>query len=393
MIFKKISYRIAVQFTGFVFALLLLTGMVFIVVDAVNRHHENYLRLQRQLSRILNHPADFGVLPQIPERDRDRIRIVDAEANSLFSGGFFEEIPFLQDEGLTSIILDGDFYDILTVAVRREETLMGYIQVADRSPPNDLLFRTFLFLLISGAISGLTFGVGLFFARRSLKPAQHMMERLEQFTQDASHELRTPLTAVSTSLDMALVTHENADYIRTAKKDLKEVVTLVERLLELAQLDKLALQTEPVALQPLIEEVIAKHRPSADEKNVKITEELSSVHVYGDRALLRQVVGNLLSNAIKFNMPGGNVIVRLTAKSLVVEDTGKGISEEALPRIFERFYQEDAARTKPAKGIGLGLALVKRIVDLHGWTISIRSKKGTGTTFTVHFANVQKVKR
>jgi signal transduction histidine kinase len=393
MIFNKISYRIAAQFTGFVFGLLVLTGLVFIAADAVNRHRENYMRLHRELTRILDHPAEFGVLPQIPKRDRDRIRIVDANANNLFSGGFFEEIPFLQDEGLTSIILDGEFYDILTVAVRRDEALVGYIQVADRAPPNDLIFRTFLFLLISGAISGLTFGVGLFFARRSLKPAQQMMERLEQFTQDASHELRTPLTAVSTSLDMALVTQENADYIRTAKKDLKDVVTLVERLLELAQLDKLALQTEPVALQPLIEEVIAKHRAAAEEKKVEINEELSPVHVHGDQALLRQVVGNLLSNAIKFNTTGGHVVIRLTPKSLVVEDTGKGISEEALPRIFERFYQEDAARTKPAKGIGLGLALVKRIVDLHGWTISIRSKKGKGTTFTVHFANVHKGER
>lgn len=385
MIFKKISNRIAIQFMAFVFGMLLITGGIFIAADIVSRDRFVHMRLERQMQHILERSAAFGTLPSIPPFQRDRIRIVDMEGNSLFSGTLYEAIPFMPSDDITIVTIGEESYAILTVPFLQDEKLVGYIQVAERSLPNDIVFRILLFLLISGGISGLTFGVGLFFARRSLKPAQQMMERLEQFTQDASHELRTPLTAVSTSLDMALMEDDNKDYVRTAKKDLKEVVTLVERLLELTQLDKLALQTEPVSLQAIVEDAIEKYRPFAEEQHITIESDLEAVVLPGDPTLLRRVMGNLLANAMKFNKPKGRIFIRLTSEVLTIKDTGKGIAEKALPHIFDRFYQEDTSRTKSAEGLGLGLALVKRIVELHGWTIDVVSEKNKGTTFMIHF--------
>ncbi len=385
MIFQKISYRIALQFTAFVFGLLMMTGAIFIGADMIARERFGQMRLERLVLPILENADHFDTLPPLPPFQRDRMRIVDVQGNVLHGGTFYESVPFEPATGIREIENGGDTYQLLTAPVSRNGELVGYVQMAERTMPEDLPFRLLLFLLISGAISGLTFGVGLFFARRSLKPAQHMMERLEQFTQDASHELRTPLTAVSTSLDMALLQDDNKEYVRTAKKDLKEVVTLVERLLELAQLDKLALQTEPVNMQAIVEDVIEKHRPFLEKRTITVTTDLEPVVLHGDHTLLRQAAGNLLSNAIKFNKPNGRISIRLTRDALVIEDTGKGISKEALPRIFERFYQEEASRTKPAEGVGLGLALVKRIIELHGWTIDAASDDGKGTTFTVHF--------
>jgi signal transduction histidine kinase len=386
MIFKKISNQIAIQFMAFVFVLLLITGGIFITADIISRDQFVQMRLERQLQPILERSMAFGTLPPIPPFQRDRIRIVNKEGDSLFSGTLYEAIPFIPSDDVTTVIIGEESYTILTVPFLQNEQLIGYIQVAERSIPHDSVFRILLFLLISAGISGLTFGVGLFFARRSLKPAEQMMERLEQFTQDASHELRTPLTAVSTSLDMALIEDDHKEYIRTAKKDLKEVVTLVERLLELAQLDKFALQTESVDLQSIVEDAIEKYRPFAEEKSITIETNVTPVILSGDSTLLRRVIGNLLANAIKFNNPNGRIFIRLTPEVLSVEDTGKGIAEKALPHIFDRFYQEDISRTKSAEGLGLGLALVKRIVELHGWTIDVVSEEGKGTTFTVYFA-------
>lgn len=391
MIFRKISYALAAQFMGFVFLLLLIAGSIFIAADMINRDRAVQMRMTRQIRPFIDRPDTFTSLPALPAFQRERMRVIDAGGNILFSGPVFESVPFEQSPRMMKIRTGDDSFDVMTVPVTRSGELVGYIQVADRSFPGDVSSRILLFLLISAGISGLTFGVGLFFARRSLKPAQEMMDRLEQFTQDASHELRTPLTAVSTSLDMALVTEKNEDYIRAAKKDLKEVSILIERLLSLAQLDAFALQTEKVDLRMIVDDVIGKHESFAKEKGITIKSTLaSSVDIYGDPALIRQVVGNLLSNAIKFNKPKGTVEITLTADQFVIRDSGKGISADALPHIFDRFYQEDASRTKEKEGLGLGLALVKRIVDLHGWSIAAQSNAETGTTFTVYLKDKKK---
>ncbi len=121
----------------------------------------------------------------------------------------------------------------------------------------------------------------------------------------------------------------------------------------------------------------------AAEKNITINAIVAAnITVAGDTALLRQVIGNLLSNAIKFNTDKGRIDVTLGKDALKITDTGIGIAHAEQAHIFDRFYQADTSRAND--GFGLGLALVKRIVDLHGWTITLASKENKGTTFTVH---------
>ncbi len=386
--FKRISYQIAAQFTAFVFLLLLLTGMIFLIADMQNSRHQTTIRLQQLLQGIIaqaRRPADIPVL--LPPLLRERVRIVDARAGSLFSGALYSSIPFDPKSGVSHFTFGNETYAVLTAPFLQDGDVVGYLQVADQRRDDDLPLRALLFLLVSAAVSAATFGVGLFFARRSLKPAEQMVEQLEQFTQDASHELRTPLTAVSTSLDLALASGEFKSNVTNAKKELREVSILIERLLELARLDKFLLRKESVDLSQLVKETTEKHRPFAQEKNVTIVEAIApGIRVSGDPSLVRQIVSNLLANAIKFNKEGGRIDLKLTPHILSVRDTGTGISKDALPHVFDRFYQEDRSRTKGKEGLGLGLALVKRIAELHGWTVSVQSKQAEGTVFTVHLS-------
>lgn len=389
-IFRRIGYVIALQFTAFVFGLLLVTGTVFLTADVYQRHRETRARLELQLLRILDRPERFDTVPALPAYQRERIRITDASGGTLFSGTLYEDIPFSPRREIMTVERGRESYDILTAPFTQDGVIVGYLQVADRSPPDDLETRVLLFLLVSAGISGLTFGVGLFFARRSLRPAEQMVRRLEQFTSDASHELRTPLTAISTSLDLALQKADNKDLIATAKRDLKDMGSLVERLLELARLDAFALKAERVDMSALVKDVVTKHEPAAKERQVVIATVIATVIASGvaidaDAALARQVVSNLVANAIKFNKPGGSVTVTLTKNALTVVDTGKGIAQESIEKIFDRFFQEDDARSTGNRGLGLGLALAKRIADLHGWTLSVRSKVGKGSEFTLRF--------
>lgn len=398
--FKRISYIIAAQFTGFVFLLLLINGAIFLFADLSNARRQSHQRLTEVAhSIVLQMESDMDAVLAVPPppRDdgapppgrfppmRDRIRILDASGTTLEGGSLFMEIPFTPKEGISQVTLNEEEYTLVTEAIRRNGNIDGYVQMVglERFQQGELPMRILLYLLVSAAISALTFFVGLLFARRSLKPAEEMVERLEQFTQDASHELKTPLAAMSSSLDLALKNGKHREGLVSAKEDLQQATILVERLLELAQLDKLVLHTIAVDLSGLVQESAERIRPLAAEKHLTIETQLEPrISVRGDASLLRQVTSNLLSNAIKFSKPqGGTIRVHLTKHTLTVADEGIGIPAEALPRIFDRFYQADASRAHG--GFGLGLALVKRIVELHDWSITAKSTEGRGVQFTI----------
>jgi signal transduction histidine kinase len=388
MLLRRIGYRIALQFTAFVFFLQLINGLVFLALDIDNARRQHDARLNRAAHNLIEQmsvgPDAFTV--DVPPMLKGRVRIVDALGRTLFSGEFFESLPVTISEGVQNVNVRGERYDILTLPVVQRGYVTGYVQIAESNNiGDDLRRRVFIYLLVTTGISLLTFFVGLFFARRSLKPAEHMMERLEQFTQDASHELRTPLATLNSSLDLALRTKKHEEGLLSAKEDVQTISQLVERLLELARVDRMVLNIEDVDFSQLVEDAALKHRPLALESKVAIeTDVKQGVMVRGDGPLLRQVLNNLLSNAVKFSKPeGGTVFLKLTKDSLSVRDTGIGIARDALPSIFDRFFQADASRSNG--GHGLGLALVKRIVDLHGWQIDVKSKEGEGSLFTVYF--------
>lgn len=388
-IFRRISHRIALQFTAFVFLLLLINGVVFLAADFGNAHRQSQIRLSQTLRLVAERPWNSmaDVVRALPPPVRERVRIVDALGNTLYGGIFFEELPFepVDGQGFSSQIVGGEHFNILTAPITRSGQLEGYIQVTEiqRFQTEDLPLRALLHVLVSAGISALTYFVGLLFARRSLRPAAETMQRLEQFTQDASHELRTPLAMLSSSLDLALKTKEYEAGIVSAKDDLKRIASLVERLLELARLDTFALERRSIDLSALAADCALRHRPLAEQKKVAIETEIApGIHVRGDETLLRQAISNLIANAVKFNASGGKVRIVLKKGSLAVHDTGVGIAPEALPHIFDRFYQADASRAGN-NGFGLGLALVKRILDLHGWSVIARSTIGKGTVFTI----------
>ncbi len=390
MLLRKISYRIALQFTGFVFLLFMINGAVFLAADIENSRRTAEFRLQHSSSSVMSRIESWpDIRPErLPPRMRDHIRVVNLQGQSVYAGAVFAGSPFSPDEERTELTLQGDEYGVFTAPLVRRGVLVGFVQVAEpeRLQFGDLPRRLAIYLLVSVLVSGLTFLVGLFFARRSLKPAEDMMERLEQFTQDASHELKTPLAALRSSLELALKNGKLKEGIVSAREDVKDITILVERLLELARLDQLSLEKLTIDGTALIRDTVERHRALIAEQKLSLVTHIDdAVLTEGDSALLRQLLTNLLSNAIKFTPEGGTITVRLTKKFLSVTDTGVGIPDEAKSRIFDRFFQADNSRSRG--GFGLGLALVKRIADLHRWTVEFESTHEAGTTFTVRFTS------
>ncbi len=387
--FARISNTIALQFTGFIFLLLLLNGILFLAADFGNARRMSQDRLIR-MSELVMRPAQSileGKAEKFPPQMRERIRIIGSGGDTIYNGVMFEDLIVPSDPGYTLLSADNEQYAVMTIPVIRDGQSRGYIQIINPERPElrEIPVRVYLYLFVSILISGLVFLVGLAFARKSLKPAEQMMQRLEQFTQDASHELRTPLATLNSSLDLALKNGEFKEGLLSAKDDVKDITQLVERLLELTRLDSLNFDAKKIDLSSMVQDAVEKHAPLAEVKNISIESKIQeNIFVKGDAALIRQILHNLLSNAVKFSPTNGSIIaVRLTKQSLEVEDNGIGIKPEDLAHIFDRFFQSDPSRTND--GFGLGLALVKRIVDLHGWTIAVKSTLKKGTTVTIRF--------
>jgi signal transduction histidine kinase len=138
----------------------------------------------------------------------------------------------------------------------------------------------------------------------------------------------------------------------------------------------------------MIDEIIASRRNAIHERQLRIAVNCPETHVRADRSRLSTAVSNLIDNAIHYNKPDGEIRISAEVRdgmlSLAVADTGHGIPSDELPRIFERFYRVDKARSRDSGGTGLGLSIVKHAIESQGGTISVTSRIGSGSTFTIH---------
>jgi PAS domain S-box-containing protein len=221
------------------------------------------------------------------------------------------------------------------------------------------------------------------------------------FTKDGfialvSHELRTPLNAVLGWVNILRSQEVDKETfhqgLETIERSTKSQATLIEDLIDSAMIatGKMRIKLEKVNLERVIQSALDSVLPTAEAKaiSLKFSVETNKTYVLGDASRLHQVVWNLLSNALKFTPEGGliEVTLKIAGKNaeIIVRDTGQGINAELLPMIFERFQQTDISPTRRFGGLGLGLSLVKQLVELHGGTVHVESAgEAQGATFTV----------
>ena len=231
--------------------------------------------------------------------------------------------------------------------------------------------------------------------RRLRKEAEEASRMKDEFLAMLSHELRTPLNTVVGYAAMlrkgSMEEPQRSKAIDVIHRNAQTLTRLVGELLDTSRIvtGKIRLDVRDCNLSALANEAVENIRPSADAKGVLLESAIEpGVATRGDRDRLRQVLWNLLTNAVKFTPAGGRINVGLSAGPaevrFVVQDTGIGLAAEALPHIFQRFWQGEAGRSREHSGLGLGLALSRHFVELHGGTIGARSEgpgKGTEVWF------------
>ena len=363
-----------------------------------------YLRLQDNgiSSALIAHadPQKEYLAQQI------EIRPEDLSSNTLpvvrvFQTGTPELFADISDEELRDTVNDTQKYEALkelglrsavVVPIQGRHSIIGVIGFASgkaaRYTSAELIFAQDVARRISLALEN----------ARLYREAQEASRAKDEFLATLSHELRTPLNAILGWIQ--ILRAKRLDEITTARafevieRNAKAQAELIEDMLDVSRIitGRLRLEMQPVRLSSAVEAALDSVRPTADAKAIRLECELASDagSISGDPHRLQQIVWNLLSNAVKFTPSGGLVRLKLEYTEgearLTVIDTGKGISPQFLPYIFDRFRQAETMSSRTASGLGLGLSIARHFVELHGGVIEASSEgEGRGATFTVTF--------
>ncbi|ETI67415.1 sensor histidine kinase [Neobacillus vireti] len=232
---------------------------------------------------------------------------------------------------------------------------------------------------------------------RMARKLEQMDDMRKEFISNISHDIQSPLSNIKGYTNLletdSISKEERSQYVSIINSEIKRLSTLTKQLLLLASLDRnedvMKKQTFNLGLQ--LKKLVQNYQWAVSDKEIMLSYSLPDIEIFGDPSLLNTVWDNLLSNAIKYNKQNGSIEISIDKKEDTVivtfEDTGIGMNDPELERIFERFYRADKARTRTIEGTGLGLSIVKTIVDLHSGHINVRSKQNEGTTFIVELLN------
>lgn len=224
----------------------------------------------------------------------------------------------------------------------------------------------------------------------SLENDRNLERRL---TTDVAHELRTPLMAIQATVEAMVdgVFEPNEEHLETVNSEVQRLSRLVDSLLKLSRLENRSnpLKTQLVDVGDLVDGIVGTHDAFVAESGLQLHSEVEhGVYVKADPDMIRQATANLISNAVRYTPEGGHIWVRVRKgeimASISVEDTGIGLTPEEAKMVFARFWRADAGRTRERGGLGIGLSVVKEIVERHGGWVQVEGEKDEGARFTIH---------
>jgi two-component system phosphate regulon sensor histidine kinase PhoR len=334
-----------------------------------------------------------GLLDATLNEMREGLLVIDAEMRVVASNRAARSLFGPVDDSihlrrLTELTRNPAIYDAFLDAVRGTERAGVKVETYQQAKR---IFDLRVVPLRSGNGRGATGAVGVFFDVTRL-------ERLElvrqEFLSNVSHELRTPLTsimALAETLEAGAINDQdnNRRFLSIIQKNAARMQRLINDILELSAIEagNVKVQPENVHLHALVEDITASFLAMASARRITIRNLVElEVEVFADPHRLMQMLTNLIENAIKFNREGGVVSIRHeseTGDRIYVEDTGEGIPAHHLDRLFERFYRVDRARSRELGGTGLGLAIVKHLAKAHSGEVTVESRFGEGTRFTI----------
>jgi two-component system, OmpR family, sensor histidine kinase CiaH len=358
------------------------------------------------------HNGNDGPSPMFKRRDPRILTVIWDENNKLLSEQNRDAEIFLENEKLirpkslnTLTDVDVEDFSFRYIAIKVDHPELGKITVQfirNVNSEQELLDRLLLIMLIGMGI-GIICAVasGYFLAGKALVPIKKAWQKQTEFVSDASHELRTPLAVIQAKTDVLFrapkaTIQERIIDVSTISNESRRLSKLVTNLLTLARSDsdQIEVKKEIFQLDELLNEIHQQYVEIAEyqEKSLQI-QTLEPVKFFADKARIHQLIVIFLDNAMKYTNEGGEILLSCSQNHssifLKIKDTGIGIPEKDIPKIFDRFYQSDKARTA-AEGTGLGLSIAKWIIEKHHGKTKVQSTFGKGTSIEIIFPKTQK---
>ncbi|GAB6108070.1 sensor histidine kinase [Fusibacter bizertensis] len=421
--FKKLRNRLLIMNLSIISILMIISFSIIYVMTYNNIHEVIKQDLYRiadfnkndhivlpkfdLLGGTLPPPTEPGILGNSNSEGKDKFTkerlaafVIETDKNFSVSSwlSFFSADDDFYIAALSSIDKKADAYgdfdlDGSTWAYMVQTRPSGYvISYLDMTTQKEVLDRLILtFIGVSVVMFFVIFFISSFLTEKSVQPIKEAFDKQKQFISDASHELKTPLAVIHTNVDVLLTTSSDSDnkWLKYIKSEVERMGHLTNDLLYLTQMDGAEDHQVLKAnfdFSERIEHILLGLEVVAFEKEIALTYDIvPNVEIYGNSEQLSQVAMILLDNAIKYTPPKGNINVKLYKTThhytLEIENTGEGIFEEDLPKIFDRFYRGDKVRSRENGSYGLGLSIAKSIVDQHGGKLTCESILNKKTTF------------
>ena len=374
--------------------LVLGTGLFFVVAHQIGRELDS--TLEESVRALVASDREAGARLLVPGV---ALYVTDSTGRPLRPDTASAPIARLAEravrDGAASAALPTSKEHVLRLRALAYRDASGAQRVAVAAADLEDLEDRYLLLItqfVVAAVAALAFVAigGVLLARKFARPVEVTVERMREFMADAAHELRTPVTVLRTESEVSLARarddREDAAAFERIASSAARLADVVNDLFTLARAEsgELPIERGPLFLDDLLSDAVSAMGSAAMQGGIALRiGEFQEAPVFGSATLLRRVLGILLDNALKYSRPTDTVVasVRASARSVTVEitDTGIGIAADVLPHVFERFYRGCAAR-ESGPGAGLGLAIARRIVEVHGGTLTLSSTPGAGTT-------------
>ncbi len=404
---SKIKLTIKYTITTLIIVILLMLSFYLIYSNSMYKNFD--LNLQNRAISIAStligeEESSFEELKSISSiiknynLGNESILILDSNGNILYE--IIQENISLPDKIKTG------FYNLLSKEDEEQKKVRAYITKINNSDFYLLVAKNYddlisslnnvliSFLLAIPFVFVITLILSYRFANEAIKPIEESIKRLKQFTTDASHELKTPISTIKANIEVALMKDREPSYYKeklsTILNSINRMSKLIQNMLYISKLDTSSykLNIENFNLKDLFNEIKLNFEDLAFSKKVSlIIDDKNSFNIKNDKDILFQILSILVENAIEYNRENG--FVKIYSKlnkdfiKIFVEDSGIGVKKEDIPYIFDRFYRGEKSRSRETGGLGLGLSIVKELVNIANGKIFVESELGKGSKFII----------
>ena len=348
-------------------------------------YSQGFRRVDKQImSMIAQHLHDGSYSERIGDPDVSKME--EAFRRDLNFSGYYPEEVYIVAPGGT-VEYSSDLWQI-EYRVNGNLTYYAYI-----SPLTNNILREMGGVIITSALIALALTFGFWYLLHVIASQRTIEEMKDDFTNNMTHELKTPIAIAYAANDSLLQFPDPQDeertkkYLTAALDQLSKLSGLVESILAMSMERRkhLTMAKEKIRLRDFLANIIEQQKLKADKPCDIILECQGDATVEADPSHFSNVIGNLIDNSIKYSGESVSIIIKADANGVSIADNGIGISEKSLPYIWSKFYRVPHGYRTDVRGYGIGLFYVKSIIEKHGWNISVVSRQGKGSTFTINF--------